>query len=929
MIRIGNLFESGGSTGVPAQVNPLPVAAADPIDLDKSGNKISCQNNYHILFTDGKTNQVQPTAIPGSVASGDEDDKIPNAADTMGTIAQVPPDQVLLNLPGGAAWPKPFKQGSPAIPNTLADVATRYWAYDLRPALKNDVPSASGKNNGDLDPAKDVAWWQHVNFNAISFGAEGTLDASNQPATIAALKAGTATWPNMTRPENPIYPRGAAAGAVAVDDLWHATVNSRGAFVLAKSPVEVSYGLASILAGIQNQRKSRAAAAFGSQTVSSTAGNNIVYEATIEPGWAGDLLKVEIDPTDGHEVQTLWQASATLAAQIAPASAADEPWMDETKRRVVTLAVDPGTLGTSSGPGAPFRFANLTANQLKSLASTNAQQQKVIAYLRGGSTYGGVPIEGTGIGEFRKRSGALGDISDAQAAIVSAPAYLDASGAPKLVRPYQDATDPGYTAWANSLIGRSTRIVAAANDGMVHIFDAGPNSAAPGGGTEVFAYIPKALFRGVAGNAATEDPTAIQALTYQDGGVPIFKHHFYVNASPRVADIDFGGADWHTIVVGGLGKGGNSYYALDLTDPAASTEANAAAKVLWEWTDPTGDLRYSYGRPVIVKVRETGYPNGRWVALVTGGYNNVSGKGKIYVLDAKTGALLRTFTTTAGAPGNPSGLAQIHAFVKDRRNQIAEQIYGGDLFGNLWRIDVSANDSYLSANPVLFAELKDGSNVGQPITTAPQIEIDIHNGIDRYVFIGTGRLLDVTDFTDPPVAQQQTMYAIRDGTLQTPEAAGLPIQPRATLQPINGDRINAIVGGAPNGWYDDLPTSPIAERVVVDVQADVNTVTYVGTQAQDDPCVISLPATLYARDYTTAASVLLDPLDASASAAIVYGIPFAEGIVGSVNVGLLGSGVQELGILVSQEIPGTKPVRIRNAVNGPGRRMSWRLLTGE
>ena len=65
----------------------------------------------------------------------------------------------------------------------------------------------------------------------------------------------------------------------------------------------------------------------------------------------------------------------------------------------------------------------------------------------------------------------------------------------------------------------------------------------------------------------------MQALTYQDGGVPIYKHHFYVDSSPRTSDVDFnsagvngGASDWHTIVVGGLGKGGNSYYALDLTD---------------------------------------------------------------------------------------------------------------------------------------------------------------------------------------------------------------------------------------------------------------------------------------------------------------------------------------------------------------------------
>jgi type IV pilus assembly protein PilY1 len=61
-------------------------------------------------------------------------------------------------------------------------------------------------------------------------------------------------------------------------------------------------------------------------------------------------------------------------------------------------------------------------------------------------------------------------------------------------------------------------------------------------------------------------------------------------------------------VVGGLGKGGNSYYALDVTNPDAADETQAAAKVMWEWSDP--EVKYSYGRPVIVKVRDSGYANG-------------------------------------------------------------------------------------------------------------------------------------------------------------------------------------------------------------------------------------------------------------------------------------------------------------------------------
>jgi type IV pilus assembly protein PilY1 len=590
--------------------------------------------------------------------------------------------------------------------------------------------------------------------------------------------------------------------------------------------------------------------------------------------------------------------------------------MDETKRRVVTLAVDTNTVGSVTGPGVAFRAGNLTSTQLASLASTSTAQAKVIAYLRGGSTYSGVDIEGTDIGQFRKRFGAIGDISDSQPAIVGPP-----------TRDYQDATDPKYSIYKSTYASRATNIVVGANDGMVHVF-AGDAAGGLSGGDEVFAYIPKALFRGTAGNAATEDPTGLQALTYQDGGVPIFHHHMYVNASPRVADVDFGNGtgDWHTIVVGGLGKGGNSYYALDLTDSVASTEAQAGAKVLWEWTDDTGDLKYSYGRPVIVKVRDSAYPTGRWVVLVTGGYNNASGKGKIYILDAKTGQNLHTITTDAGDASNPSGLAQLHAFVKDRTNQIAEQIYGGDLLGNLWRVDVSAPDSYKSATPVLFAKLTDPSGVPQPVTTAPQIEIDISNGINRYVFIGTGRLLDVSDFTDPAVPQQQTMYAIRDGTLDTPQTTGLPINPRSDMVPINADRINAITGGAPNGWYDDLPLTPTAERVVVDVEADDNIATYIGTQAQTDPCVIALPATFYARDYVTGKSLVMD-----GGGNIIAGAFLQYGAVSNPIVNRMTSdGSPSFASLPTPEAPGQNSViNLVNPLTGVGSRLSWRLLTGQ
>src|SRR5262249_46389322 len=149
----------------------------------------------------------------------------------------------------------------------------------------------------------------------------------------------------------------------------------------------------------------------------------------------------------------------------------------------------------------------------------------------------------------------------------------------------------------------------------------------------------------------------------------------------------------------------------------------------------------------------------------------VSGEGRIYFLDPKTGTpnvkvkgkgyLTTSAVSCTGPDGTTqtSGLTQINGFTKDFHNQFAEQIYGGDLCGNVWRFDIhDPNPKNWTVD--LFATLVDPSGNPQPVTTAPQIEIDIANGVDRFVFVGTGRLLDTSDLSIPSPAQQQTMYAI-------------------------------------------------------------------------------------------------------------------------------------------------------------------------
>ncbi len=932
MLRVGNLFETGSAGGLPADVYPLPAGAKDPLN-DSSGNVVSCQSNYHILFTDGFTNQI---ALP--TVAGEQDNVTPATWPAPGLLTDgvTPnPDNVLPDLPAGGPWPAPFKWGTKPVLDTLADVGTYYWARDLRPGVKDDVPSWSGKTPNDVDPTKDVAWWQHVQFSALSFGSAGTLDAENQPATLANIVAGSVQWPDLTNPNMPPLPAG-NPGAVGIDDLWHATVNARGAFVYATSPLEVQYGLGAILAGISNQRKSRSGAAFSGQVLS--ASNDIIYEPTIEPGWGGDLLKVQIDsdpksPTVGQELATLWHAAAVLANQIKPAALGDEPWMDETKRRIVSW--DGATRVAFRATPAGL-LPTLSAAQLGTLSPNGFTQRRMVAYLRGGTTYNTtaadaplppgktLTIEGTGIGQFRKRlGGVLGDISNAQPLVVSAP--ID----PPI---FNTGADPGYAGFvaAQKAAGYTDRIVAPANDGMVHVFDSND-------GHEVFAYVPSSLLRNTVD--ANGRPTGIQALTFQDGGVPLYKHHFYVDSSPRTADVDFnnaglagGGSDWHTIVVGGMGKGGNAYYGLDLTDGNATDEPQAAAKLLWEFSD--ADWKYTYGRPIIVKTYQYG-----WTVIVTSGYDNVSGEGRIYLLNPKTGKPqnpAQPYISTGavsclgpdGVTTQTSGLAQINGFTKDFHNQFVEQVYGGDLCGNLWRFDLTATSGNYPS-PQLFAVLTDPSGKPQPVTTAPQIEIDLANGVDRYVFIGTGRLLDVADLTTPATPQTQTMYAIRDAKLDTPIPDGdpkLPIDARSVLAAVPGGGA-PVPGGAPNGWFHDLPDGSggtPAERIVIDVEGDVNTVTYIGTQTTNDPCTVALPANIYAREYATATSLINDPLNGW----------FYHDDAGGVGMQIVGiqdpvTGAITLAGLLSHEIPGTKPIAFKNPSTFGRNRMSWRILTGE
>lgn len=465
-----------------------------------------------------------------------------------------------------------------------------------------------------------------------------------------------------------------------------------------------------------------------------------------------------------------------------------------------------------------------TAQSNTTVATGGAAGEALINYLRGDRTN-----EGT---FFRARKHVLGDIVSSEARYVKTPLF--------------SYTDNGYVEFKTLMASRRGAVYVASNDGMLHAFDAES-------GKELWAYIPDLVLpklHELADNNYAQE------------------HQFFVDGTPETGDICPGAptstcsdSQWRTILVGGLNRGGKGYYALDITDPS-----NPA--LLWEYTD--ANMGYSYGNPTITKLR-----NGQWVVLLTSGYNNADGIGRLYVLDAYTGSLIRTISTNVGTPSTPSGLTRISALsTTAATNNTSLMVYGGDLLGNLWRFDINGDIGASGYDAQLLTTFLDASGVPQPITARPSL--NMYNG-QPLVYIGTGSYLGLTDISS---TQSQTMYAVKDNlgsvTLPNPRLSTsqfvaqtltlgtCPNGSEPTCSP--GENVKMISPTltvdwtTKNGWYVDFLTP--GERANTDptlVLGSLVFTTNTPNNASVEPCGQVAPDTsaswFYSLDFATGGAV--------------------------------------------------------------------------
>ena len=787
--------------------NSSPGDPRCPVFEAPAGN---CQQNFALLISDGAWNGSSP-----NVYNDDNDN------DT--------------NFDGGMY--------AGTYSDSLADVAMQYYESDLHNSLLNEVPTTGRDTNGAADDAfedgANVLMHQHMKTFTVGFGVNGLIKEEDVPTDYTQ----SFFWGNPTNTERKI------------DDMRHAAINGRGQYLSAGNAATLAEALGSAFEEFQQGSGAASAVSFNSQEILE---DTLVFRSFYNTkNNTGDLIAQKIEP-DGTVIDDpVWNAAARLD-EVAPDA-----------RVILTYdrykPVAPAT-NVNFGQGVPFRPASLNVDQRSVFSEEPAGSQQDlevsqgVAYLRGDNS------NERPTGSFRERpgiEGRLGDIVHSAPTFIGIPSRL---GRDRQPFPQSDL----YSQFRFSNKNRDPLVYVAANDGMLHGFDAET-------GDEVIAYLPNNLMTHTYSQKVTD------LLDYQ------YTHKYLVDSTPAVNDVYMdvdgdGVKEWRTILVSGQGGGGKAYFALDITDPTKFSDATADQVVLWEFTDeddtyptdkfgdalladtdsdgviddqrqdllspsqPVKDLGYSSSVPTLVMSNIIDADGEhKWVSISGNGYNSTAGIAKLLILFLEGGLdgtwchpdinhnvvpdgpypsecqngdvqdFVKLDTGFGVESGLPNGLGEPRAIDADS-NGTADYVYAGDLQGNFFRFDITNADFHQwSVTKIFKAQYKPGTadEKNQPITTQPIAIVHPTEEEGFIIIFGTGAYLRTGDSTDSEI---QSIYGLWDrlgpGLIQK---ADLQVQSytNATdalgrVRTLSDNAVDYSVSaiGAQKGWYNDLNSPP-------------------------------------------------------------------------------------------------------------------------
>jgi type IV pilus assembly protein PilY1 len=355
-------------------------------------------------------------------------------------------------------------------------------------------------------------------------------------------------------------------------------------------------------------------------------------------------------------------------------------------------------------------------------------------------------------------------------------------------------------------------IFAGSNDGMLHAFDDTT-------GEELWGFIPPNLL------------TKLQALH-----ADVIES--FVDGSPKVyISQDFNGRINKAILMFGERRGGDHYYALDITDPLTP-------KYLWKISpDLPGyaELGQTWASPIVGKI--TSSTGDRWVAFIGGGYDEnqdndnpqPDSKGRaVFVVDVLTGSLVWRYSYAENSTMThsiPSDMARVGTNGDGR----VDRLYVGDMKGQLWRFDIGDPEPANWKGRMIF-QSGDKSKIFCP----PDVTLESNDGGYEMLFFGTGDrehpkesvigngFYAVKDKNIPSVLTRDNLVDVTDDQLQTTT---------------DKTKINSILNQlkTKNGWYITLTANPgekVLSSPVVFARAIYFTTFAPSVGNETDPCFV-------------------------------------------------------------------------------------------
>ena len=379
----------------------------------------------------------------------------------------------------------------------------------------------------------------------------------------------------------------------------------------------------------------------------------------------------------------------------------------------------------------------------------------------------------------------------------------------------------------------STILFAGSNDGMMHCFD-------DSDGSERWAFIP---------------PGQLDRLTLLSND----DHDYFMDGAPVVYE-----GTSQKILFSGERRGGDHYYALDVTT------ASAPSYLYRIDPDILGDefLGQSWCKPEICTIKTTSGTDR--VFLMAGGYDTNQDSATPASSDAEGRAVfaIKTATGTVSSLNFNAGnyasmthcIAGVSGFDTDS-DGIVNSVYAGDLGGNMFAFEDNDHNGTWSGRKLFSAPVTDGKR--KKIFYAPD---GVKEPFGEIIFFGTG------DRADPgETGVVNRMYSIKNdweasGTFTTITESDLVdvtddlIQMGTTAQKIQA----SLDLAASSGWYIRLEHT--GEKVIASPTVFAGVVyftTYtpaseMGGGDPEDPCGAPTArgtARLYAVDYLTGGAV--------------------------------------------------------------------------